>query len=67
MGVWQRWFWAVVMAAPLAGCYVKERTVACPPCATQVANGCLWVQEYRDPQGHVHAAHYRCPGTIDAY
>lgn len=59
---------AVLMSASLTACFVKERTVACPPAATtNVATGCLWVQEYRDSQGRVHAAHWRCPGTIDAY
>ena len=52
--------------ALLGGCFVRERTVTCEP--TQVAtSGCVWVQEYKDSQGRVHAAHYRCPGTIDAY
>jgi hypothetical protein len=57
----------LLVMPPLAGCYVKERTVACPPAATQVATGCVWVQDYRDGYGRVHAAHWRCPGTIDAY
>jgi hypothetical protein len=58
---------AALLMTPLAGCFVKERTVACPPATTQVASsGCVWVQAYRDGQGRVHAAHWRCPGTIDA-
>jgi hypothetical protein len=58
----------VLLMAPVAGCFVKERTVACPPATAQVASsGCVWVQPYRDSQGRVHAAHWRCPGTIDAY
>lgn len=65
------WLLAAVLMAPLAGCFVRDRTVACPPAApatTQVASsGCVWVQPYRDAYGHVHGAHWRCPGTIDAY
>jgi hypothetical protein len=57
---------AFLLAAPLAGCFVKERTVACPP-STQVAYGCVWVQAYSDVHGRVHPAHWRCPGTVDAY
>ena len=59
---------AMLLVAPLAGCFVRERTVACPPAtSSQVASGCVWVGDYRDAQGRVHAAHWRCPGTIDAY
>jgi hypothetical protein len=66
-GIWNRAVLAVLVVAPTASCYVHERTVACPPSTTQVASGCGWVQEYRDARGRVHAAHWRCPGTIDAY
>jgi hypothetical protein len=70
--MWRRLRGPVLTAfllAPLAGCFVRERTVACPPATTQLAtsSGCVWVQEYRDQHGRVHAAHWRCPGTIDAY
>ena len=60
----------LLLAGPLAGCLVRDRTVTCPPAAAtnQVASsGCVWVQPYRDAQGRTHAAHWRCPGTIDAY
>jgi hypothetical protein len=67
--VLRRQILAVLLLAPLAGCFVKEKekSVACQPATVQVASGCVWVQEYKDSQGRVHAAHYRCPGTIDAY
>ena len=63
---------AVLLMAPLSGCLVRDKTVTCQPATVQVASGqvasgCVWVQAYKDGQGRVHAAHYRCPGTIDAY
>jgi hypothetical protein len=61
-----RWVFAAVLATSICGCVVRDRTVACPP-TTTVATGCVWVQSYRDSAGRIHAAHYRCPGTIDAY
>jgi hypothetical protein len=55
------------LVAPLAGCVVREHPTACSPAATQIAYGCAWIQPYTDVHGHYHAAHWRCPGTTDAY
>jgi hypothetical protein len=62
----RRWLFAALMATTLGGCVVRDRAVTCPP-ATTVATGCVWVQSYRDAGGHIHAAHWRCPGTVDTY
>jgi hypothetical protein len=61
-----RWVFAALVAVTIGGCVVRDRAVTCPP-TTQVATGCVWVQSYRDSAGHIHGAHWRCPGTIDTY
>jgi hypothetical protein len=54
-----------LLTAPLTGCFVrtKEQVVAC----NQPTEGCVWVATYVDTRGKTHPAHWRCPGTVDAY
>jgi hypothetical protein len=54
------------LTVALTSCFVREHDVQCVPSATAM-QGCVWIGEYRDTNGRVHAAHYRCPGTVDAY
>jgi hypothetical protein len=58
-----------LLTVSLTSCFVREKSVQCVPSTTNTASasGCVWVGEYKDAGGRVHAAHWRCPGTIDAY
>jgi hypothetical protein len=57
-----------LLTVSLTSCFVRERTVQCvPQTTTASASGCVWIGDYKDTTGRVHAAHWRCPGTVDAY
>lgn len=46
---------AVVAAALLGGCIVRERVVAPAPCP-----GAVWVEGHYGPYGHWHPGHWVC-------
>ncbi|HVZ75120.1 MAG TPA: hypothetical protein VHJ20_22210 [Polyangia bacterium] len=57
-------FLGTMLAAPLSGCLVRERTVAVAP-GGPACRGGVWIEGHYGPRGRWHRGHWRCPGVVE--